>query len=279
MKRLSFTSNTEKLKFTIHVEIRWIYQLRSTALRTYTPLSSLSDLNITLIKGKRVCSIPLELSKPELFREGNSFDRYPINKSLEIICTLHRDTTSGVIVDKKKAKLKLRATKRGTVYGTSQKSIGKYEMRLDEMANEIGFEKIKIREEEITLEGFPGYFDVKVTSKLETLDESDDVSSDGSDNSELSDISTVEISSSTNLDDKSTSSRRKSIDDARKSLHATGDLSDEVVYKYRIHTFHLKIILFVYVLLLGRCTPCSSSHRGRVYIKGWNSEETFIFTR
>ena len=231
MKRLSFTTNNEKLRLTIHVEVRYLYQLRSTAMRTYTPLSSLSDLSITLMKGKRICSIPLELSKPEIFREGNSFDRYPINKSLEIISTLHKDTSSGIIVDKKKAKLKLRATKRGTVYGTSQKSIGKYEMRLDEIANEIGFEKIKIREEEITLEGFPGYLDVKIITKLETLDATADDSSDGSDNSDLSDISTVDITtcqSSTNLDDKSTPSRRKSIDDARNSLNATGDLSDEV---------------------------------------------------
>jgi hypothetical protein len=231
-KRLSFTTNTEKLRFTLNVEIRWIGQLRSTTLRTHTPLSSLPDLSITLLKGNRVCSIPLELALPEAPREGQSFDRYPVNRSLEIFCTLHRDLSTGIIVDKKKAKLKLRANKRGTVYGTSQKTIGKYELQLDKIANEIGFEKINIREEEISLQGF-GYFDVKIISQLETLDENAEDSSDGSENSDLSDTNSGDFAncqSSTSLDDNSTASRRKSIDDARKSLSA--ELSDDEVQIY-----------------------------------------------
>lgn len=190
MKRFSFTGNSEKLRITVNIEVRNIFQLKSTSSRTYTPLSTLSDLCLTLKKGKRISTQDLEFKEPEFTGEGNSFDRYPVHKNLTISCTLHRDLSTGLITDKKKAKLKLRSKRRGSIYGTSQKVLGVYKMHLEDMANEVGFEKIKVQEEAISPKGFSGYFDVKIITRLETIDDSTcNASSDGSDNSDNSDTS------------------------------------------------------------------------------------------
>jgi hypothetical protein len=228
MKRFSFTNtnNAEKLHLTITIEVRFIYQLRS-ANSSFIPLSTLAKLNIALKKGKRSCSHDILLKAPEQAKHNSTFDRYPVQEKLELVCSLHRDLATGQIIERKKAKLKLRENKSGHVYGSSRKELGVYKIRLDQIANDHGFEKIVVREEELTLHGFAGYLDCKITTNLESWDGNSDVESSDGDSDTSERLSSFSLDGTLSNSASPPDERNRSLPGSRRTSEVLNCLKEE----------------------------------------------------